>query len=105
MGKIDELGEAPETITTYTDGGVVFNNYPHLAIGTWGLCREGNKNEEIPASLNEVSHTLRDDGNYIIGGHAAGPAISSTRQEALAFYAALAIQKPQNFGIDNKGVV
>ena len=69
------------------------------------MCREGNKSEEIPATLNEVSHTLRDDENYIIGGHVAGPAISSTRQEALAFYVALAIQKPQNLGIDNKGVV
>ena len=34
-----------------------------------------------------------------------GPALSSTRQEAIAWYAALALNRPQNTGIDNAAVV
>ena len=69
------------------------------------MSRKGNKQDEVPDCLDAVSHTLQNDETYIIGGRGAGPAISSTRQEALGFYAALAIQQPQNIGIDNKGLV
>ena len=103
--RVQVSDEAPDQVTTYTDGAVFFNQQPHLSIGTWGLSRQGSKDEEVPNLLDDVSHTVQNDDIYIIGGHGAGPAISSTRQEALGFYAALAIQKPQNIGIDNKGVV
>ena len=50
--------DAPDHITTYTDGAVFFNQQPHLAIGTWGMSRKGNKQDEVPDCLDAVSHTL-----------------------------------------------
>ena len=104
--EIAELrGEPPAEPNLYTDGGVDFGQLPWLAFGAWGLHLPEQSSEALPLQLRDDAHVTETEHGVIAGGQTNGPALSSARQEAIGWYAGLAIQKAQNVAIDNSAVV
>ena len=99
----DHPTEAPGNITTFTDGGLEFGDAHWMGFGTWGLWTEETNavchNLEGLAAIHQVGEGTGCHGETL------APAMSSTRQEAIALYAGISLQKPQTFGIDNQAVV
>ena len=94
-----------ETIQVYTDGGVDMGQRCWTAQATWGLYLKDGDPAAVEEALRGAAHTEEKDEGCIAYGQAMGPALSSTRAEAIGIYAALAIPGPLHIKLDNAGVV
>ena len=94
---------APTQVTAYPDGAVDHGTTNWMGRGTWGLYTTDS--DQTMAELQDVATTQRHLNGWMAYGATAGPALSSTRQEAIALYAGLSLQGPQHFGVDNAAVV
>ena len=94
-----------ETLQVYTDGGVDMGQRCWTAQATWGLYLKDGDPAAVEEALRGAAHTEQKAEGCVAYGQAMGPALSSTRAEAIGIYAALAIPGPLHIKLDNAGVV
>ena len=94
--------DAPDV---YTDGGVDNGQKLWTGQGTWGLFKPRGGQADLGDSLQEVAHSRTMPEGVQAYGQLLGPALSSTRAEAIGLYAGLALPGAHHFGVDNRGAV
>ena len=99
------VGMAPSDVNIYTDGGLELGKLDWTASGTWGLYWPDHAVEDLPNQLADLAHVDGRDAGVLAYGQNLGPGLSSTRAEALALYAAMALPGPLHVGIDSAAVI
>jgi hypothetical protein len=88
------MGEAPEDINCYTDGGLHFRPDGPAALGNWGGIWTGPPVHQGLELLERSGWVEVAAHGTIFWGQLDGPAISSTKTEAWGIAASLLLQRP-----------
>ena len=96
------ISEERPRISVSVDGAVELGNRPWAAMGTWGSYWPHGEAEDLDQHLQGKGFTEAYLDGCIGCGQALGPALSSTRMEAMAIYAGLAIPGALHIELDNQ---